>query len=36
LKSSLKALSSNPMVRDAATKVLGPKLGGLLALLPAG
>jgi hypothetical protein len=36
LKSALKSLSSNPMVRDAATKALGPKLGGLLALLPAG
>jgi hypothetical protein len=36
LKSALKSLSSNPMVRDAATKVLGPKLGGILALLPSG
>jgi hypothetical protein len=33
LKSSLKSLSTNPMVRDAAAKALGPKLGGILALL---
>lgn len=33
LKSSLKSLTSNPMVRDAAAKALGPKLGGILSLL---
>lgn len=33
LKASLKSLYSNPMVRDAAAKALGPKLGGILALL---
>jgi len=33
LKSSLKSVSSNPLVRDAITKALGPKLGGVLALL---
>ena len=33
LKSSLKAVTGNPLVRDAITKALGPKLGGVLALL---
>ncbi len=33
LKASLKSLSTKPMVRDAAAKALGPKLGGILALL---
>lgn len=33
LKSSLKTVTANPLVRDAITKALGPKLGGILALL---
>jgi len=33
LKSSLKTVTSNPLVRDAITKALGPQLGGILALL---
>jgi len=33
LKSSLKAVTSNPLVRDAINKALGPQLAGVLALL---
>ena len=33
LKSSLKTVSSNPLVRDQVSKMLGPKVGGILALL---
>ena len=33
LKSSLKTVTSNPLVRDAISRALGPKLGGVLALL---
>jgi len=33
LKSSLKAATSNPLVRDAINKALGPRLAGVLALL---